>query len=1271
MSTEEVPESVHVKINLPAKQSIEFESLAANSVFEIRAALKDIAATQTFTNYQLTHGGASLGDAVTLADIAKDSKISMDLSLVAYTELSAREHVNIVRKLASLDVNKPTLQQIVGEAHGASSWDAMALEDIKIKEEEEQKSAEEAPKEGEEAKGEDAEPKKPELTEEEKVEASKLIAEILSIGSSTATVAGSKKVEYLRPALKSLALSPWNPVTVSRRAYGDLFYLTIKTLEGENVNVTASVSGFFINNTTDNRFDPSIKQSAKVSKTFSLLNMLVALSPKFSEQVKANDQVYAKIAPELYVQPSSLLLSNPWLAQKSEPAADLARSQVAYFQSGSVDAGLSKDWNAEYQTAKDVVIENATPLVRDNLFIEISSQFNLAAIEGAMAVARGEIEPLNPEEAKEDWSYLKNGIFYSKPTDSLGHYADSGEESTRVAAAKDVAAVKLMNKYDLDDVHCLLTTVIDYCGQRIVAQAPVPGIFTDAADEKATSVQTQYGYTNGQSNLLNEESIAESFKVIGEAFSIKPHKVWTEDGETVIDVYTSAYTNGLYGTDGKKYAVDLCKTTPLDIEFIEKHVDFSKEDSYPHKVVHLRREAVSEWVRRETAVAIKKETERIEKEGKKSSEEKPTIGVDPSLFALNPDAFCLPKAPNAELAAQLAADEADVRNVSEFLNKVLIPEFVDEQSVTDNQNPIDGIHLSELLHSRGINMRYLGDVARLALEKKNEFSKIKAAKKEELSKINEVEDAKYKAKIAKAEAKYKAQLEAQQKGEPIKEDEEEEKEEETELVDTLTSYPNDALLNALYKLSVEEMIARGTKHYLRKLLENVPLVLASTVISHIFNLLLASKANPTPSIPEVDAQLLEIYPEFDITSLNVSAKDVHQAIAKEVSIRFRFQLPETWVDDINVLSLWRNVSIKFGIQWTDRAYAFTNEELNTQIETQTTAIEKAVALIEKTQSKKKGKKVVNAEPKAQAQTTTFVPSDITAIVPVTKDSIYDSALLQRVWASITNSIKEDTTTSELFSQLSIMIDYAEQLYGPVHRQTAVYMSRISAILNSYPEGDVFARKAFQIFERYYGADSYQSALSLNQLINIEVSHEAFVNGFKLLKRLINQWTVAHGEYHPTVISSLNTVFILCLNLNLKEQAVATLKKMIELSDKTYGDDSVDSAIFRYRLSQILPEFGQLKEASKFAAEGYSGMLSALGLLNKNTVDARTWTTQLDNYIKYSSVKRKADEREARAAAELAAKNKAATTKNATKEVSSDPTLANKSIDDILAFINGA
>jgi protein TIF31 len=47
--------------------------------------------------------------------------------------------------------------------------------------------------------------------------------------------------------IESIQFSSFNPVLPYRKLAGDLFYLTIKTVEGNEVGVTSSTNGFYRN----------------------------------------------------------------------------------------------------------------------------------------------------------------------------------------------------------------------------------------------------------------------------------------------------------------------------------------------------------------------------------------------------------------------------------------------------------------------------------------------------------------------------------------------------------------------------------------------------------------------------------------------------------------------------------------------------------------------------------------------------------------------------------------------------------------------------------------------------------------------------------------------------------------------------------------------------------------------------------------------------------------------------------------------------------------
>ncbi|GAV26572.1 hypothetical protein PMKS-000026 [Pichia membranifaciens] len=1296
---------VSLKIQLPeVDERLEIPCSVEDSLFDIVETLKVLPSTREYTSYQLKIDGKAYGEETIISELVKENADTIYISLVfsPYNEITARKHVIAAREYAGLESKDDAFAEISGVCSGASTYEDLGLEE----------STSAAPPTGEEVEGEKEKENEQEekqsseilkdFTVEQKSELSKLVSEICDLKPDLKVVA-AKPNHKTSPALRSLFFSQWCPSDLRRKVAGDLFYLQAQTLEGEIFNITAHVSGFFVNNSSNTKFDGSVHSfnSTRVVKNYSLISLLKSLSPMFESQIEQNNIESSKHAIETYIVPNTTTVTSPWLVKSLDSSSpDLGRSQYNLLHGGIDGADLQVDWNKDYQLLRDIPKANLTQRYsREQSLISTSSSFTFAATKGAMAVVRGEIDPINPEEESEYHIFLRNGIFYSKAIDSIGQFKlTGGNEAARSTVAKDVAALKYLNRYDIGGVHSLLTTIVDYLGHRIVCQAPVPGIFQDNEDENAEPVQSvKYGFIDDHSDVVTDETFKEQFKEVGEAFHLKPHKIWNLDGSKVVDVVTSGYTKGTKGSDNKSYIIDLFRTTPLDIEFIDEHYDASKTDSYPHRETLLRHEAINEWIKRETLLAVKKETEKLEKEGKSNSEIKETIGVDNSIFLLNPDAFSLTAAPTPELAKELKSDEGKVREVSKFVNQVLIPEFIKEMEKAQVYNAIDGSHLSAILHEYGINIRYLGKIATLAAERKEAYLKEQKSKAAEIEKINakalEKEEKEIAEKKAKLDARLKARKEAAEKGEPIPdfkgEEEKEAKEAEAaekELSTELNTIPVPALLNSLYALSISEMIARATKHFLRRVLESVPLPLAPYVISHVHNCLLSSKANPNPEAPKLDTFLAEVYNDVDLSILEQSSKSITASISQEVHIRYRFDLPENWIDLIMVDQLMRSIAIKFGIQWKERAYAFTKEALDLQVENLRNAPNSIAATSSQTSkyddkhSRKKGRK---SSPKVEVPTevsitsTTFVPEDIVCIAPVVKDSIFESTSVPDAWETgvLKLSSQDETQVQEGSIFINQAVQFCERLYGPVHNITATYLTKLGNLYASSSadyDAVILLKKSFQIFERCAGIDSYQAALALSQLANAYVSNKQITNAVKIYKRLIQYWILAFDEYHPNVITILTSVAVILMKLEMTSDAIKVFTKTLKLSDGINGELTQQSAFFRYQLSQLFLSDKRLQEALECAEKSFEGFKVTLGLEDKSTVDARKLAVGLKNYneyMKYQAKNLQEKEQEARKL-EQQQHIKAKQAQKA-KQVNPDPEIANKSIDDIVAFISGS
>lgn len=90
-----------------------------------------------------------------------------------------------------------------------------------------------------------------------------------------------KKVELLH----SLSLSGFNPSPCGEKLSGDLFYIHARSLEGQDLHITASPLGFYLNQSRISFFNPN-RLSSNKSTYVSLFDLFKAVSAKFKSNLE-------------------------------------------------------------------------------------------------------------------------------------------------------------------------------------------------------------------------------------------------------------------------------------------------------------------------------------------------------------------------------------------------------------------------------------------------------------------------------------------------------------------------------------------------------------------------------------------------------------------------------------------------------------------------------------------------------------------------------------------------------------------------------------------------------------------------------------------------------------------------------------------------------------------------------------------------------------------------------------------------------------------------
>ncbi|KAK4146186.1 clustered mitochondria-domain-containing protein [Dichotomopilus funicola] len=1144
-----------VKVVLPHdNEPMELPVSPLEQIHEIRQSVIEHPVAVQYSCFHLEHNGQRINDFVQVSDV-EGLAAGSELHVIQdpYTEKEARIHFIRIRELIGAAGDRT--DTALGILAGASIHDDIVAA-----------AAEEAEKE---------------------------VQPYDFTSTPSLSVLLPKELPPAPKTVKQITLSPWNPPPAQWRQKGHLLYLAITTNEGEQFQVTAHAGGFFISNSNKDKFNPTARTDAKGASAHSLFTLLDKISPSFTKSFNELQQFTSTREPLATFQIGNTVPSAPWIVPSATSPllahiSDSTRPQETFLLSGAENTDSLRDWNEEFQSAKELPKDGIQDRVfRERLLAKLYADYNDAAARGAVLVARGEVAPLNPTEGRDAQIFVYNNVFFSFGADGVGTFTtEGGDEAARVATGKDVHGVKLVNQLDIDGLYTPGTIVVDYMGKRIVGQSIVPGIFKQPEPGEN---QIHYGALDGKDSVVADQSFAPSFEKLAQSLRVKKHPVWDKDNKR-FDLEASVEMKGLLGTDGRKYVLDLYRITPLDIAWME---DSDLEGAeYPHRMPILRHELVEalgkqkarEFVnaelqkrnalkgqgeaegakdgakeeksekteKAEKAEKPKKEAEESEEESDEDSEDdseeeseeekKPDndrIDMSAFKFALNPDVFSGQNPQTDEEKAEMAKDEQEVRDACTYLRDSVIPSLIRDLSESDISFPMDGRSLTSLLHRRGINLRYLGKLASLS---------------------------------------------------------------------------DNSRLQCLRDVCVREMIARAFKHVAAKYLKTLPLALTSSCYSHLFNCLLGAELNPKP-VAEVDESYRSLFDEADLAFEKVTPESLREEVRGEVARRFRFALSENWSTEVRRVQLLREISQKLGLQIQIKNFRFTEADPVSAPQTNGHAQAEATST-SASSKKKKNKKARESSPSNTPSPVvaphTFSPDDFVNIVPIIKDSCPRSTLAEEALEAGRLSIYQNQRKlgeDLLLESLSLH----EQIYGLVHPEVAQMYHTLSQLYFQLEQKDAaveLAKKAAIVAERTVGLDSAETVLNyLNLSLFLHQRGDSKL-ALGYAKHALDIWKVIYGPDHPDTITTTNNYAVMLQSLKAYHESRRWFEESLRVCEKVFGRQSINSATLLFQLAQALALDQDAKAAVDRMRESFNIFRTALGPDDKNTKEAEHWLEQL-------------------------------------------------------------
>ena len=372
-------------------------------------------------------------------------------------------------------------------------------------------------------------------------------------------------------------------------------YLYVITLEDKRYHITSSTRGFYVNESTEEEFNPKPANPKVVHH--SLIDLLNQISPTFKRNFALIQRKRHQRHP--YERVATPYQMYSWTAPHLEHTIDSIRAEDAFSSKLGYEEhipGQTRDWNEELQTTRELRRKTLPErLLRERAIFKVHSDFVAAASRGAVAVIDGNVIAINPGEETKMQMFIWNNIFFSLGFDVRDHYKELGGDAAAFAApTNDLQGVKAYSAIDIEGLYTLGTAVIDYKGYRVTAQSIIPGIL-----EREQEQSVVYGSVDFGKTVVTHSKYLELLNKAAQVLKILPHKVVNENGEE-IEICSSVECKGIIGNDGRHYILDLLRTFPPDPNYlIIEDEELSKEvkamgfpRQHRHKLCCLRQELV-------------------------------------------------------------------------------------------------------------------------------------------------------------------------------------------------------------------------------------------------------------------------------------------------------------------------------------------------------------------------------------------------------------------------------------------------------------------------------------------------------------------------------------------------------------------------------------------------------------------------------------------------------------------------------------------------------
>ena len=243
---------------------------------------------------------------------------------------------------------------------------------------------------------------------------------------------------------------------------------------------------------------------------------------------------------------------------------------------------------------------------------------------------------------------------------------------------------------------------------------------------------------------------------------------------------------------------------------------------------------------------------------------------------------------------------------------------------------------------------------------------------------------------------------------------------------------------------------------------------------------------------------------------------------------------------------------------------------------------------------------------------TFTADDIANLVPIIEDACAKSPIAQEALEAGRVSLLQNR--KELGQELLLeSLSLHEQIYGVLHPEVGKVYHQLAMLYYQLDEKTAaveLAHKAVIISERTLGIDSSETILCYLNLALFEHGNGNTLVALSCMRHALELWKLIYGPKHPDSITTINNAAVMLQHLKLYSESRKWFELSLAISEDVSGKTSVNTATLSFQLAQALALDHDAKGAVQRMREACSIFRTKLGPDDRNTKEAETWLEQL-------------------------------------------------------------